>query len=104
MAEVKGKAKRKPNFAADHITPVVPLEEKKGFTAEEVIKAAEAGMSICDLVESIKPGIDWNVRINNLFTELDGWQAICHDCHRTKTNEENTARREFKKRLKDEQS
>lgn len=53
----------------DHIEPVVPLQ---GFTT-------------------------WDDFINRLFCDETGLQAICKDCHKTKTDKENSDRRSCKK-------
>ena len=57
---------------ADHIVPVVGPE---GFTT-------------------------WDDFIARLFTEAEGFQAICHECHDRKTGEERETRRETTKQLK----
>ena len=56
---------------ADHINPIV---SKEGFS-------------------------DWNLFINNLYCELEGFNAICRDCHKIKTKKENEERRIYKKQL-----
>lgn len=53
---------------ADHINPVVPLT---GFT-------------------------NWDDYIKRMFVEVDGYQAICKDCHAKKTKEENAERKNYK--------
>ena len=55
---------------ADHIEPVVPLT---GFDS-------------------------WDAVIERLYCEVDGYQALCKECHKEKTKEENRVRRENKKR------
>lgn len=56
-----GKKKRKKNILADHIEPIV--NPKEGFK-------------------------DFNTWIERCFVELDGYQALCLDCHDKKTQEE----------------
>jgi len=53
----------------DHIEPVVPIN---GFT-------------------------NWDDLISRLFCEESGLQAICKDCHKIKTDKENSDRRRLKK-------
>lgn len=53
----------------DHIHPVVPVT---GFTT-------------------------WDDLINRLFCEETGLQALCKDCHKIKTDKENSDRRRCKK-------
>jgi len=59
-SECKGEFPQK-QMAADHIEPVV--DPRLGF-------------------------VDWNTFIDRLFIELDGFQALCKDCHQKKTNKE----------------
>ena len=59
-AECKGHFPQK-LMAADHINPVV--DPSVGF-------------------------VDWNTFIDRLFIELEGYQALCKDCHTLKTNKE----------------
>ena len=56
----------------DHINPVVPTKgfDKKGFL-----------------------GYDWNVYLENMFVEADGFQVLCKPCHLLKSNCENEERR-----------
>ena len=54
---------------ADHIEPVIPIE---GFDS-------------------------WDKVIERLYCEKEGFQALCKDCHKAKTQEENKLRREYKK-------
>lgn len=56
------------DMQADHIEPVVPVS---GFDS-------------------------WDKVIERLFCEVDGFQAVCKPCHKTKSLEENAARREWK--------
>lgn len=37
--------------------------------------------------------IDWNTYMDRLFCEEDGLQALCKDCHKIKTKEENNIRK-----------
>ena len=50
---------------ADHIEPIIPVT---GFTT-------------------------WDDFISRLFCEIEGFQAICKDCHKIKTKKENEDRR-----------
>ena len=51
-------------------------------------------------IDHVNPVIDpehgfqtWDEYIARLFVEADGLQVLCKNCHTTKTNEENKARR-----------
>jgi 5-methylcytosine-specific restriction endonuclease McrA len=55
---------------ADHIDPIVPVT---GFD-------------------------NWDALIGRLFCELDGFQAICVECHAAKTKEENAERKKNKEK------
>ncbi len=55
----EGNKRRRKNIVADHIHPIV--NPSRGF-------------------------VDWNTWIERAFVELDGLQAICHQCHSDKTN------------------
>ena len=57
----KGKLRRVKNIVADHIEPIVSPEI--GFTSYD----------------------DW---IERCFVEIDGFQALCHKCHTSKTQAE----------------
>lgn len=60
---------------ADHKNPVIPIDKQwsNGFL-----------------------GYDWNEVMRNLWCEKDGFSAICKECHKTKTKQENTERRNNK--------
>lgn len=60
-----GKKRRVKNILADHIDPIVPVT---GFDS-------------------------WDAVIERLFCELDGFQALCHECHSVKSKQENEARK-----------
>lgn len=53
------------DMRADHINPIVPVT---GFDS-------------------------WDALIDRLFCEIDGFQAICVDCHKIKTKQENEQRK-----------
>lgn len=56
-----GEMKKVKNIHADHIDPVIdPAVGREG----------------------------WDTVIERMFVELDGYQALCHACHSTKTDEE----------------
>lgn len=61
------------DIAIDHIDPVVPIGTQT------------ADLSLDDYFK-------------NLFCEADNLQALCDNCHSTKTDLENKARLEFKKK------
>ena len=56
---------------ADHIEPIVPLT---GFET-------------------------WDQTIERLFCEIDGFQVLCKDCHKIKTDKERKIRQQHKKQL-----
>lgn len=37
--------------------------------------------------------VDWNDFIGRMFPDLDGWQALCAECHQAKSESENKVRR-----------
>lgn len=54
-----------------------------------------------DHINSVIPltGFDsWDKVIERMFCEIEGYQALCKDCHKIKTKEENKIRRENKKK------
>lgn len=48
-------------------------------------------------VVSVTGFVDWNTYIERLFVEGDGFQVLCKECHKAKTDEENEKRKENKK-------
>ena len=62
----EGKTRRRNNAAVDHINPVV--EPEVGF-------------------------VDWNLYIDRMFREAEGYQVLCYSCHATKTAEERLRRK-----------
>ena len=67
LPPAEGRKKRIKNIQADHIAPIVPLK----FTTFD----------------------EWIARG---FVELDGFQALCHSCHLSKSAEEREARLQAK--------
>lgn len=67
----EGKTRRRKNIVADHIDPIV--NPSVGF-------------------------VDWNTWIDRAFVELDGYQALCLNCHAEKTRKENTIAKERRKK------
>lgn len=61
-------------MAADHIDPVVPLD---GFP---------------DSPDNFL-GYNWNELIQRLYCELDGFQALCSECHKLKSSDERALRK-----------
>ena len=61
-----GKLFMQKQMTADHIEPVVCPE--RGF-------------------------VDWNTLIDRLYVEAGGFQALCADCHKAKTDKENAIRK-----------
>ena len=64
-------------MAADHISPCVPIN---GFGGEKFL------------------GYNWTELVQRLFCEIDGLQALCRECHKTKTKEERSERDRHKRR------
>lgn len=59
----------------DHISPIVPKDK----TLEEM---------------------DWNTVIDNVWCDERNLRAVCKECHKAKTKQENKERRELKKKGK----
>lgn len=69
----------KSNMVVDHISPVIRIEESL-----DAMEATEL--------------------VDRLWCERNNLQAVCEDCHKVKTKEENAARRKYKKLAKTEPS
>jgi len=67
------KSKTHPRINVDHIEPVVPID---------------------------RPLDSWDEYIERLFCDMSNLQALCDNCHDTKTQEENHARRQAEKNRK----
>lgn len=91
----RGLPKRKTNFNADHELTAVPLVETNSISLEEYMKALSEGVDPSTLFHS---DVNWGIRIERMFAE-SGWQLLCKDCHKEKTNIENSLRAEGKDRL-----
>lgn len=101
----RGVPKKVRAFHADHIIPVVPVDEERGPSAKEIREWAKAGGTVEDILSMIKPCTpDWNVRFDNMFVEEDGFQVLCSVCHSRKTAKENKERVEFKNKIKGRKS
>lgn len=61
LPPLEGNKRRRKNIIADHIDPVI--DPNVGF-------------------------VSWDVVIERLFVESDGFQALCWGCHNIKTSEE----------------
>ncbi len=46
--------------------------------------------------------VDWGDYIERMFVEEHGWQVLCLECHKEKTNKEKAARAAYKKEHKDD--
>lgn len=64
-------------MAIDHKEPAVPID---GFGGEKFL------------------GYNWTELVQRLFCEIDGLQALCRECHKTKTKEERSERDRHKRR------
>lgn len=91
-----GRQENKPNFDSDHLLTVVPVVEITNITLQQYKQALKDGV---DPITLFKLGVNWDERIRRLFAE-DGWQALCGECHRGKTNIENTLRKEGRSHVK----
>lgn len=69
----EGNKRRRKNIVADHIQPIV--DPTVGF-------------------------VDFDTWIARCFVEADGYQALCHDCHTAKSNEEKRIAKERRKNTK----
>lgn len=69
----------------DHIEPVVEVT---------------APMGVQGLQERPNSGVDLGKYVLRMFPEANGFQVLCTQCHHTKTQGENSARREAKRRIK----
>lgn len=62
---------------ADHCSPIVPVE---GW----------------EKTDDLFLWYNWNEWLRNAFVETEGYQALCLNCHHTKTKEENKIRKQYK--------
>lgn len=77
LPPLPGRKKRRDNAAVDHIDPVI--DPAVGF-------------------------VNWDTVIERLFVEVEGFQVLCWECHRAKTEKERaiaTARRRKEKLQQD---
>jgi 5-methylcytosine-specific restriction endonuclease McrA len=80
--------------------------KKKARTARNTYKCSLCANSVGNKdikIDHIHPVVDptkgfesWDKFIERLFVELDGYQAICITCHKTKTAEEREIRKKNK--------
>lgn len=68
-ASIKINGKRVNNIIVDHIDPVI------------------------DPVEGFK---NWDDTVSRMFCEIDGFQILCHDCSKRKTQDEREIRKNNK--------
>ena len=70
---------------------------KPGWYVCEKCKQEREKIEIDHIIPCIKPAqgfTTWDAYINSRFVEsADKLQALCHDCHKIKSKEENTKRR-----------
>jgi len=66
LPPLDGQKRRRNNSAVDHIDPVV--EPSTGF-------------------------VDWNTYIERMFLEAEGYQVLCWQCHKDKTEAERKQRK-----------
>ncbi len=82
------------------------LTKKNARTARNTYKCSLCANSVGNKdikIDHINPVVDptkgfesWDKFIERLFVELDGYQAICITCHKTKTAEEREIRKKNK--------
>lgn len=60
-----------------------------------VFKLNEVQVDHIDPVVSVKDGfVDWNIYIERLFCDADGFQVLCTECHSIKTKHEREQRKQ----------
>ena len=63
-----------------------------------MFKGADVAVDHIDPVVSPKTGfVSWDVYIERMFCEADGFQVLCHTCHGIKTQNEREERKKWKK-------
>lgn len=77
-------------YKCSHCWKIVPLTKKVGKKKKTQIVADH----ISPIVNPYKWFIDYNTWIERCFVELDGFQALCLECHQLKTNEEKVIAKE----------
>lgn len=53
-------------------------------------------------IDTLTEDLSWDTIVDRLWCHPENLQALCEECHKVKTKEENRLRREFKKGRKDE--
>lgn len=91
----RGAPKRKTNFNADHELTAVPLVETCSISLEDYLNALNSNV---DPLTLFVAKVNWGIRVDRMFAET-GWQLLCKDCHKRKTEIENRFRKEGKERL-----
>lgn len=81
-------------------------QSERGIRGGKMYVCAECGGAHlrvdvhADHIEPVEPidreVVSWDEHIGRLFCELENMQCLCTGCHKTKTNEENEARRDAK--------
>ena len=67
----------------------------KCAACSELFKAVDVQVDHIDPVVSVEKGFEgWNVYIERMFCEADGYQVLCKTCHSIKTANERKARKE----------
>ena len=74
LPPLPGNKRRRNNAAVDHIEPVI--DPATGF-------------------------VSWDEYIKRMFLEAEGYQVLCWECHKKKTDEENLCRKQHKKEQND---
>ena len=67
----------------------------KCAACSNLFKAVDVQVDHIDPVVSVEHGFEgWNVYIERMFCEADGYQVLCKTCHSIKTANERKARKE----------
>ncbi len=82
------------------------VPNKTRWWACEICKRETERIEVDHIQPIVKPEdgfVDWNRYIEAKFVEADKLQGLCHECHQTKSKEENKIRRESKKKRKQDE-
>ena len=85
-------------FVRDGVNPASGHKCKlhKCFVCGELFPAKDMRADHIDPIVPVTGFDSWDALINRLFCEIDGFQAICVDCHAVKTKAENAERKKNK--------
>lgn len=61
-----------------------------------LFKATDVQLDHIDPVVDLREGfVDWNIYIERMFCEAEGYQVLCSECHGVKTLNERKLRKEY---------